>query len=814
MVGIVEYLNLSWWQRWLQTSLAEVQCRSQVKDRSVTLSRHFVRNAASLEIEFSIKWAWLLPRWRPPTIRVACQGDNGLELAEKIFEPSSPRTTAVRIRVPYAATRENRRLRFRVSQLTGTGKIGELVFTRLTVDEAAQDFRMVHLRVVARSGGKRIVTDRLHDAISEFGFELVSRLGDGDRRSLIEQSGVEMKVFLRTDARPDWSEELRSKVVQFRCSDWEWSEVLGSPRILLPEVPGNYELRFSLGDTVVATKPFLCCTAGSATTAARTLVKENSQLRTIVVGAIDHRSNKVPLQVVAEDFEAITATVTLEVPEADPLIRETLHSFDLTLGHEGRELLREHCRTALKCGRRRITLALPLSQEAFLSGPGPYRLGVWMDDRLMHSVGLEHRTRAQLRQEQAEAILQSLRVSQARLFCVRDGARLETSDLFITDSAVAPAFCITGDGFDEDAPALQWQLGLHWHHLDSGEEFEEQRTLVARAGSNLCADLELPLHRRDYDCQSGRYRIQLRRRDHVLQEFRFRVLSKSEIVPWTERLVLQSLQAVDMQLIVRSQGIFYPSSFVPDWAEGIMPKFTIQSAGYNRFVTSLKVQLRLILERGGKPQAEIATLWVTLSAKPVVIQNLLIAVRGALMGATSGRVSLSIFLGDRRVAEFPFEVTTRDALLHEVRVSAIDVFCELSGGGGCQLVTRLDIAKHRSLAISLEVEVGIQAPDLEFAACLLLRSEHRPIGQAQFTLRLTGSSFRFNGRAIRVAQLGFEGQPVEKLIIEVFIGGALKGSVCLSVDGLRISNFEGQLIKDAHLLNIEKDEYEKIIRNL
>jgi hypothetical protein len=803
------------WQRLFHTQIADARCHSDVGGKRVTLDRRFVRPTGPLEIEFTVQWAWLLPAWHTPTIWVVCTNDDGQELAAGTFAPCSFRQTKVRLLVSAGGNRLGQRLQIRVTRQARGEEVGTNAFIVTTPEDAIRSIHVFACQVLAVHEDERIVCDRLHDEITQLGFNLTLRLNDTSDRSLLTQLGAKVHARLRNNVALEWSGDLGQEPIQFQRADFDWTQTAALKDLQLPHTPGSYQLQIYVAGELVTTQNFSLVTMRSAVAEAQAMVRKQSGLASVTCSAVNHRQVTVPLQVVAEDFGALDVSITLDVPQPNPLISETRHSLNLAIYREGREICREHRRVRIKPGRRRFALYQALSPTMFADGPGVYHLTVWLNDRQLHQAAFEHKTRAQLKQEQAEFILKSLRLSEPRLFTVRDGTSVESPDVFATDEALRPAFSIAGDGFDEDAQALQWRLNLRWRHLDSGEVFDEYRTLVAKAGRNPCNDLELPLHRGERSVRPGRYVLELCKRDTLMHAFEFRILSLEEIVPYTQQLIRRSLRVAQCRLLVSTGSLVYQSTNVPDSADGIRPEFTLHASGFNRFVPSLPIELQVVLERDGD-RVELGTLPATLTATPFILQHLLIKVRDGTTGDTSGSATMRFYADEAEIASFPFRVVSRNDILDGISVSAFQLEAQPANNGRARDVSYLDIREHRAISVNLEISASIPAPGVEFAACILLRTDLQPLGGATFDVSPERSRVPFCSRPIPLSHLGLrEATAPQQLHIEVHIGGESKGSISIPVHtGQRLTNFEGQLTVDPQSLNVDDAEYHAILRRL
>ena len=585
---------------------------------------------------------------------------------------------------------------------------------------------------------------------------------------------------------------------------------------LFPKGAGQYQLEVRLGEARIAMHSFAVLPFADCVAAARAPVKQNAGLGEAGFSSVDHRGIAGPLEVVAEDFRQIKVCLALEVPQAEPLLDVVELTLGFVLRRQNAVIHSAWRNLSLASGRQPIQANLDVTPGLFLAGPGNYRLELFLDNRLLLQTEFRHKTRAQIKAEKAEVILQSLSLTEPRLFAFRDGTRVETEHVFETDTAVVLTFGVCGSGFDEDVPAVKWRLKVKWVNLDSGEVREEQRFLCAKAGENRHEDLESPLHGAGRGLSAGRYRLQLLKRKELLTEFQFRILSKAEIVPYTEKAVLASLRVERAQLFVQAGSIRYPSQLVPGTSDFILPELTIRTAGYNSFLAQLQTPLQLLLVRGGGQRTPLAAWPVALSAAPLVLRNLAVKVRGGSWGVTPGACRLVLTLADRELASLPFQIVSREEVLQRVKASVVTL--EAIGRSGRQELNpaALRFGEHEAFGVAVEIEVGILAPNVSVECGFLLKRDHVVVGRAHSELQLDRPRQQLRGAKVRLAAVAQpQSRAPQVLDIVVVIGGQEKDTRSVSIiNGQHISNCEGQLTIDPHHLEVDACEYEAILRRL
>lgn len=804
--------------RLFRPQLAGVRCSSRIESKTVSLPGEYVQGASALHIELSLLWPLLVPAFRPPAVAVqlVASGNRPFEDGVQLVFTRSFHRTQIAIDIPGGHLADGKSFRVQIFRQQDGRPVAEVGFSVLTVDRVARELRLVRLEMRAMQQGQPIGCDRFHDAVEQIVFSLQLRLDNPDHRSFLSQMEAALHADLVADAIPAHITGCWRQPFRFRGGVLQWEQRLGPAKTLVGDVLGGYRLSIRLGDQVIAAKPFQVISLKDCQDIARNLVRQKVSLVEASFSAVNHRKVAGPLEVVAEDFRSIDVSLVLDAPQPDLLLPEIDLALAINLRRGKQELLRQCRNIILKRGRQRIQDSVSLKPELFASGPGRYHIEIRLGDRLLNGVDFQHKTRAQLKQEKAEVLLQSLSLSEPRLFAIREGKQVETDHVFATDHGLTPAFCIQGQGFDDDAPVLQWRLGLKLVNLDSGDCIEDSRALQARAGRNLHADLELPLRVPGRDLRPGRYTLRLCKRAEVLTEFRFRILAVEEIAPYTEKIVLQSLHAEGAQLFIQAGATKYQSCFVPDSSDLLLPELTVHSAGYNAFLPQLQTQIHLFVVRAGEDRHELASLPVRLSEKPFSLCNLGIKVRDGRLGATTGPCGLVVAIGRKELVTLPFQIVSQNELLARIRVSAITLDATCKSGRQVRNPTSLQLNDHSFLSVSVEVETGILAPNAVADGAMTLRVGDTVLAHAGFALQLNRSTQTIRGGSMKLSAL-FPHKEVtpQELTFGVLIAGEERGAHTITIlSAQRISNFEGQLTVDPHKLDVGEDEYRAILSQL
>ena len=690
-----------------------------------------------------------------------------------------------------------------------------MAFHILDVVTVARELRVENLDLVAKKSGRRILCHRIHDEVEQFGFNLKVTLANPEHRSFLNQLGVEIQAELAAVVRGGRRVGLWPMALQFGGSSFSWRMQLGEVKKLFANGLGDHRFSIRFADAILASKTFPVITLADCVAAARDAVKQNTSLLECAVVAVNHRKATVPLDVVAEDFCQININLMLLAPQPEPLFSEVELALGMILRRGVNEVGRQSRNIVVMPGRHRIEATFPLTAPMFADGPGGYSIEILLDDRLLKRLEFTHKTRAQIREAKAEEILRSLALSEPRLFALREGNRVETDHLFETDQAIAPAFCIMGSGFDEDAPLLKWRIGFKLINVDTGKSVEESRFILAREGRNMHNDLELPLGTDARNLSPGHYVLQLRKRNEVLTEFKFCILALDEIVPYSRNVIWQNLRA-EGKLFIQAGRTRYQNQWVPDSSDFLLPELTIRSVGFNSHLPQLQTDLQVFVIHRGKARIEVACIPVCLSPRPLKINDLTIKVRGTGLASVNGACKLVFVIAKKELLALPFEMVSEEKVVERIKVAAIEVEAQTKTGKRKSNPDPLQLSEHETISVTAKIEIGIPAPNATVECSVVLKLDEVIIGHADSALQLNHAWLVVKGGKMKLKSLVPRTNALsQKLAILVVIGGEEKGSHTVAVVSVsRMTNFEGQLTTDASRLEVDDEEYQAILNRL
>ena len=809
------------WSRWISRLFvlrpANVCCRSRVRDKIITLTREFTRGTKDIEIEFNIEWPLLLPALLPPATAIRLLGPHGQELGEpgRYVMARSVRTTRISLAIPASALTGQDFFYVEVVRRRNGQPLQTIAFQSLDVGKVARELHVECLDLFALQAGQRIYCDRTHDEVEQLGFSLKLTLDKSEHRSFLNQMGAELRVELEHLAGAPRSLGSWQKAVQFDGSSFHWEQPMGAAKGLFANGSGDYRLCLHFADAILASKSFPVITLKECLAETRNTVKQNVGLWECAATAVNHRQATVPLNEVAEDFRRINVSLMLEAPQPEPLLAEVELTLGIILRRAAIEVGRQSRNIMVKPGRHLFEDSVELVPAMFEQGPGRYSIEILLDDRSLKRLEFVHKTREQLKKAKAEEILRSLVLRDPRLFSLRDGKRVETNHLFETDRAIAPAFCIEARGFDEDAPALQWRLGLKLVDLESGKGIQENQFLLAREGRNIHNNLELPLCTDTRKLGPGHYVLQLRKRQKVLTDYKFCILALEEIVPYSKKVILQNLRA-EGQLFIQAGQTRYQNPYVPDTSDGIVLELTIHSAGYNSHLPQMQMDLHVFVVQSGDRRTEVTCMPVDLSPRPFTLRNLAIPVRGTHLASINGTCQLVFAIADKELLVLPFEMVSGEKVLKQIKVMSINVEAQTKAGRRKTNPDVLQLSEHETISVTVAIEIGIPAPNDTAEFSLVLKLHDAVVGHAESDLQLNRTRLVVRGGKLKLKSLvPHHSTSPQKLTIAVIIAGEEKGSYVVTVvSASRISNFEGQLTVDARQIEVDDAEYQAILSRL
>ena len=380
------------------------------RDKTITLTREFIRGANEVHIECNIKWPLLLPTLLPPAMSVRLTDPNHRELGEPGHSvmARSVRTKRISLVIPATALAGQDFFHLELVRRRSGQPLQTIAFQSLDVDKVARELRVERLDLFAQQAGQRIYCHRTHNEVEQLGFSLKLTLDKPEHRSFLNQIGAELRVELENLAGAPRRLGAWQKAVQFDGSSFHWEQPMGPARVVFAKGSGDHRLCLRFADAILASKSFPVITLKACMAQTRNTVKQNTSLWECAITAVNHRQVAVPLGVVAEDFRRINARLMLEAPQPEPLLAEVELTLGIIIRRAAIEVGRQSRNITVKPGRQHFEESVELVPAMFEQGPGRYSIEILLDDRSLKRLEFVHKTRAQLKEAKAEEILRSL----------------------------------------------------------------------------------------------------------------------------------------------------------------------------------------------------------------------------------------------------------------------------------------------------------------------------------------------------------------------------------------------------------------------
>lgn len=795
-----------WLKRLFCIEWPSPRCVSMLDGKPVVLSRSFVQGAIAVSLECDARWP--LFSWNLPS-GLTCTLQN---------ETGQPLPHAVRPQPAGTGRRLHLHVDLSVEGLAGTSTISLQVFVpgcpaplaifsfaALEAEQVVQSLQPGKFTVAACHGQLHSTGARLHDQVERLEFDLDLSVPDCEHRALLEQLGNPLRLQL---ADAEGREVLRSETAfRFAGERLRWNDALPVAAAWHGK-PGHYALTLATGHSTLATRDYEVTDYTERGNQVRRQMEREAMVQVLEFSCRNHRARVLPLAVVAEDYVSLDASAVLELAPADELFPQGEHRLRLVLSSaaSGGEVLSQPCELTLTPGTNELRAHLQLGPDIFSAGPGQYSLRLHLGERLLGEQEFAHKLRREIQREKAAAIFLSLELSDLRLFSRRDGRRVETNEVWETDPEIIPAFAVTGQGFDDDAPKLRWRLRVQVRRADGGVVRELDRHLHAGPGRNQYAKVAIPL-RSDTGSRlaPGRYELLLLKRDTIVLAAPFRILATEEVADRLRRDILDSVRIEDLRVRVHAGTQRYESELVADSSDYLGVQFTVTATGFHELVPEVPVTLVLVLEHEHAEQP-ILEQTICLSPEQMPVRNLLVRVRGGSLAGAPGPCRLAVLVDGQARATHDFTIVSAETILEQVRITRLAFQGISSTERGSSDAVTLVYQPERLIAPAFVVVTGMLAPNLLIPVEVLLQSEAGVLAAAQMDIPLQELEGAITSQPVNLRSLGSERSLTRSpLTLVVCVGGASMAALVLRlVASTGVVNFEGQLATDAAQINVDE----------
>ena len=136
----------------------------------------------------------------------------------------------------------------------------------------------------------------------------------------------------------------------------------------------------------------------------------------------------------------------------------------------------------------------------------------------------------------------------------------------------------------------------------------------------------------------------------------------------------------------------------------------------------------------------------------------------------------------REIACFPFVLVSQEELLQAVSITDLCINAEDKIGRIIKKPVTISLSEHRAIAPTLEVRIGILAPNVLFAFSVELMEEERILMRAEFELHLDEPIKRVKCRRIQLDALDGGVQRPERRFIMVALVADEKKAPTIHLD--------------------------------
>lgn len=739
------------------------------------------------------------------------QGACGLE------QTLGARTTEVCITIPGSLCGPHRDFQVLVRRHRSHQLMTSVAFGRVDLESIVGNLNVSSCEVFAVHSGEQIICSRLHDQLSQVGFRVRLEVQAEEHGRFLEQLGETMSAELRATDDTGKPLAIWRQPVGFKGRTFEWRQVVGPPSSFFNNQPREFTFWFRVGPTVVATNKFQIVSQAVCLREAADRVKRNVTPTGFQITAVNHRSTIVSAEVIAEDFRELILKLNLSSPRPGDLVSEVEMPLGVTLRRceNGKTVFQRQRPVIIQAGSQFLQEAIAITPDLFHAGPGPYCVELLLENRALARAEFIHKTRKQLRSERAEAILQTVNLSDLVLRSLRDGRRVETKHVYETDEAIAPTFAIRAAGFDEETAVLKWRLNIALVNLETDRVFRWYRWLEIKEGLNECGKVLLPVRGPGWFLKPGTYCLRFFKRKQLLAERQFRILGNAQAIAYAARLIVDSVQAKGTRLFLQAGNGRYESSLVPDSTDLLLPELTIHAQGFYSQLPQVHTSLRVVLFQAHGTGAELVSWPIMLSEAPLHVKNLAIRIGDSPLGTIRGPCQLGFIVQDREIVRLDFEMVGEPDVIDALAVTSVKMDVVTQTGRRRKHVRQVRPTECRHFSFVVEFKIGILAPNVRIPVETRLSIDDDALGAAQLDLQLDRLAHQMQSKPIEGGCLnGYSIYEPHTLTLEVWINAACKATASFEIMCERITDFEGALNVDPQTLVVDDSEYQQILEGL
>jgi hypothetical protein len=368
-------------------------------------------------------------------------------------------------------------------------------------------------------------------------------------------------------------------------------------------------------------------------------------------------------------------------------------------------------------------------------------------------------------------------------------------------------------------------LDIHWNLRRPLLRPGWKRAISIQFKPALPADVFVLEQRRRWGRIDCRLRLKLLAREprpvrfEIFEQPGERCFGELEVQPVplaeAQRLRLEALRAQDLRLWVCTGNQRHCSGCVPANSDFLLPEFTLPVSPFNAWLPPCETMLSMILVSGTCRQLLLERP-LTLSRRQLTVSGPPLLLQALEPNRLSGPCSLSIALGEREIASFPFRIVSEKQVLQAVRVKQIRLAAQRRNGQTARGVKVLRWEEHQAILPWLQLDVPILAPATRVRCVAAILHGRKMLRSEEFLLPLDRASQLVLLQPLDLVALGLPARDKPtRLLLTVQLNGEQKTALELVVlPPERLTNFEGQLNIDARQLPLDDCEYEQIIHEL
>lgn len=275
------------------------------------------------------------------------------------------------------------------------------------------------------------------------------------------------------------------------------------------------------------------------------------------------------------------------------------------------------------------------------------------------------------------------------------------------------------------------------------------------------------------------------------------------------------LRAESRRLWIKSGTRWRLGDLVPHTSDAVIPELTVRATAVCALLPACarRIDFDLISDR---QRIRFGSRKVVLCGDAVKMHGPRVSVRDLIAISPSGSYRIAASLDGRDLAVFPFRVLGSGEWLDLVEVWPAGLVAETNVGGDVMRTHTLCRNRHVAFRPCLHLKTSVPAPNTLVRCEWRLISETSELGRGEFITRLQSAMEAINLDRFDLQRIEGEGRNRDaRLWLTVDLEGKRKLSWPIVIAGTDpISDFEGQLCRDAKEFPVDEEAYAEIIAGL